>query len=244
MINLSSLEKVSEIKFLKQVKLNNIFFKYNFEKNGRNDQFVLNNLNFMLNKGEIIGISGDSGSGKSTLLDILTGLLKPIKGSIDVDEISIQKDEQLLSWQNNISYVHQNSAFFNDTIKNNITLFQGKFDQKYYEKIIDCVCLKEFINNLANKDDSELGEKAINISGGEKQRIALARAIYMNKDILILDEATNALDEEMEKKVINNILNLIKNKNVIIVSHNSKILNNCDKIYEINNGTMNLSGKS
>ena len=244
MINLSSLEKVSEIKFLKQVKLNNIFFKYNFEKNGRNDQFVLNNLNFMLNKGEIIGISGDSGSGKSTLLDIFTGLLKPIKGSIDVDEISIQKDEQLLSWQNNISYVHQNSAFFNDTIKNNITLFQGKFDQKYYEKIIDCVCLKEFINNLANKDDSELGEKAINISGGEKQRIALARAIYMNKDILILDEATNALDEEMEKKVINNILNLIKNKNVIIVSHNSKILNNCDKIYEINNGTMNLSGKS
>ncbi len=174
-------------------------------------------MSFEIKKNEKILLSGPTGSGKSTLIDLILGLQKPSNGKILVDgkEVSEIGD----SWINILGYVPQSIFLFDDTIKNNITLKENNnFDQKLFEKCIEIAELKEFVQKLPNKENSFIGELGSNISGGQKQRIGIARALYKNSQVIILDEATNALDIETENNIYANLAT-IKDKTFIVVNH-------------------------
>ena len=163
----------------------------------------------------------------------MIGFYRPTSGEILVDDQNINKLNNYKDWLINIGYVPQNSFIFDDTIYNNITLNfinDKKNDLKLFE-VLEKSELKNFINNLHKGLDTTLGELGSRISGGQKQRIALARVLYQNKDIIILDEATNSLDKITEQKFLQNLKEL--NKTVIIVSHDINVMNYCESLYQI-----------
>lgn len=221
------------LKFQKSIQLKNINFSYK-----KKQIKILKNLNLNIKKGECIGIYGESGSGKSTFLNIVTGLFKPSSGNILCDNIDIFKN--LKSWRKNIGYVPQNVYLLDRDIKKNISLnlsnnFLNKINYEYALKVSG---LKKLTNNLQSRLHNNLGEKGKKISGGQLQRIGIARAIYNRPNILIFDEATNALDKEIEKKIFKSIYDL-KNKNtILIVSHKLELLKSCDRIYKLNKGKL------
>lgn len=221
-----------EIEFKNKIQLKNINFSY--EKNKK----VIKNLELEINIGDKIGILGESGSGKSTLLDIITGMIDDYSGEVIVDGKNINKG--IKSWRKHLSYLSQNSVFLNDTIKNNITLGSDEVDDKLIKKSMEKSQILSLVNQMPLKENTHIGENAIKLSGGEKQRIALARIFYLDRDILILDESTNALDEETERKVLNNIVNEFSNKTIIQVSHNPAALNYCNKIFRFAEGRLTL----
>ena len=221
------IEIINKIDFNNFIKFNSVCFGYskNYE--------VLKNINLEIKKNSIVGIYGDSGSGKTTLLNLLIGFYRPTSGEILVDDQNINKLNNYKDWLINIGYVPQNSFIFDDTIYNNITLNfinDKKNDLKLFE-VLEKSELKNFINNLHKGLDTTLGELGSRISGGQKQRIALARVLYQNKDIIILDEATNSLDKITEQKFLQNLKEL--NKTVIIVSHDINVMNYCESLYQI-----------
>ena len=176
---------------------------------------------------------GESGAGKSTLIDIITGLVKPDEGKIFVDnkETEIFKS----NIKNKIGIVAQKLYLFEASIKNNITIFQ---DDKSvdFTRLFDCLN-KVNLKRFANKKDIEdiIKEDGINLSGGERQRIGIARCLYQNREIIILDEPTNNLDEKSENIFFETLENIKKDKTIIIISHNYKILKYCEKKYLIEN---------
>ncbi len=215
----------NDISFKKNIELKNISFSYN-----KKDQ-ILEDVSLIINKGEKIGIFGDSGSGKSTLLDILSGLVKPDEGKLLVDDLSINLG--INSWQKKIAYASQNTILIDDTIKNNILLGNKlNYNLNFFNKSLELTKLDTFVNNLEEKENTHIGERGAKISGGQKQRIGLAKVICLDRDILILDESTNAIDEENEKEILKNIWHQYKDKTIIIVTHNKKNLEICDSIYE------------
>jgi HlyD family secretion protein len=219
------------------IELKNISFAY--EKIKKN---VLNDINFKIEKNSILGIVGANGSGKSTLLDILLGLIKPDRGQVIIDGVSLT-EENNINWSDNIGYVPQNTFLFDSTVLENITLKDKNFDINYSKlnKILELSKLDEFIKNLPKGINSSVGEKGYFLSGGTKQKILIARSLYKNADIFIFDEATSALDLDSQNDVIDTILNL-KNigKTIIIVAHQINILRKCDKLILIDQG--NVSG--
>lgn len=213
----------------KGLYLKNVSFKYD-DKNEK----ILDNIFLEIKKNSSIGLYGKSGSGKTTLLDIISGLLTATEGSVYLDDREINNDFLRRKLQNNISYTSQKTTVINDTLEKNICFGIEKKDinLEKYKSVIKTAHLEEldidFNNNLKTMLDS-----GKNISGGQLQRIGIARALYQNKDILIFDEATNALDEELEKKIINELNELKTNKTLIFVSHNKELLQRFDFIYEI-----------
>ena len=205
--------------------------KINFDFNKNN--LILENIDLELNRGEILGILGENGSGKSTLLNILCGLLVPQQGNILLDGENFKNLEE--SFKKKIGYIPQKIYLSDDTIKNNITLGQNEndFDQNNYFRAIKLAKLDQVIDNLENKDDTYVGEKGIKLSGGQQQRLGIARAIYKNPKVLILDEATNALDFKTEEQILDNICMLKKEVFIVLVSHDKKIFEYCDKIVEL-----------
>jgi len=181
----------------------------------------------------LVGIKGETGSGKSTIIKLIMGLLQPLSGKIllDGEELDISKN----NIKDKISYVPQNFYILDDTILENITFSEeiSKLDQKKIESSIKLSLLDEVVSSLPKGINTIVGATGKLLSGGQAQRLAIARALYQDREILILDEATNALDSNKEKLIIQNILNLKKTKTVIIISHNSDILKVCDQILEI-----------
>ncbi|WP_440933640.1 ATP-binding cassette domain-containing protein, partial [Candidatus Pelagibacter sp.] len=214
-------------KSFNKIKLENIYFEYN--KNNP----ILENVNFETNRGEIIGILGENGSGKSTLLNILCGLIVPQKGSILLDGNKPKSYDQIIKGK--IGYIPQKIYLSDDTIKNNITLGKNEdeINNDSYEKAIKLSRLDDVINKLNEKENTRVGERGIKLSGGQQQRIGLARAIYKNPEILILDEATNALDFETEMQILNKIKGFKDKMFIFLVSHNKKNFEICDKILEL-----------
>lgn len=217
----------NKISFNNTIQLKNINFSYD-SKN-----ILFKNFSFTISKGEKIGIYGESGSGKSTFLDIFTGLIIPQNGEILVDGVNINKN--IDSWRSIFAYQSQNTTLVDDTIKNNILLGNNQnFDFDNFNKSIHLSVLNTFVKSLVKKENTIIGERGAKLSGGQKQRIGLARTFYLNRDMIILDESTNALDEETENKILENIWEKYKNKTIIIVSHNKNILKKCEKIIEFN----------
>jgi ATP-binding cassette, subfamily B, bacterial PglK len=200
---------------------------------------IFNNLNLIINRGDIIGIKGESGQGKSTLIDILLGLLLPIEGKVLIDGENIIKVQN--SFWSIIGTVSQNVSLIESSLRDNLTLGNTKVDDKTLIKILNDVNLSPLLSSFSGGLDHIINENSSNISGGQKQRIAIARALVSDPQILILDEATSSLDKENENNVINVISELKKkNKNltIIIISHTEGIFKLVDKIYTIKNKTL------
>lgn len=210
--------------FENEIELRNISFNY---QNSENE--ILKNINLKIRKNECFGIFGKSGIGKTTLVDLVSGLLEPTSGEILVDGSPID-DTSIRSWQNKISNVSQNFYIFNDTIKNNVTFFDNEnFDENKFDKALKISQLEK----LKNISDNLVGESGSLLSGGQNQRIAIARAIYLDKEIMIFDEPSSMLDDETKKLFLKEIKDLKKHKTIIIISHDKETLDICDKKYEI-----------
>ena len=226
------------INFKNEINISNLSFKY-----PNNNQNTLQDVNLKIRYGESIGIIGKTGEGKSTIVDLLCGLLKPQQGSVLVDNEDIQKN--LKSWQQKIGYVPQNIYLLDDSIKENV-VFGRKEDQDFDKKLNDSINLAQLdklISKLPEGIDTFVGDRGTRLSGGQVQRIGIARAIFNNSQVLIFDEATSALDAETEKNFINDIYKLKTKKTLIIISHRISILEHCDRIYNLSNKSIFLDKK-
>ena len=219
----------------RRLSLNNIFFKYPNKKN-----YVLGDINLSLDEGDIVGISGKSGSGKTTLISIIMGLLKPSAGEIIFDGRNI--DNFLSDYRKNIGYVSQNFSIIDTSIIKNITLnFNDQIiDKEKLETALKISGSQEFINKLDKKLDTNLGQSGFSLSGGQKQRIALARGFYNSKDLLIFDEATTSLDENLSQLIYENLKELSKSRIVIIISHQKNSFKYCNKLFQLKEGKLEL----
>jgi len=199
---------------------------------------ILKKINFNLVSGDKVAICGRTGSGKTTLLNLISGLIKPDNGEIFVNQKLIQNEETLQQ----IGYVSQNVYLSDDTILANI-VFNNNIKNININKISSILTsleLMNFINSLPNKLNTVVGESGSRLSGGQIQRIGIARAIYKNPSILILDEVTSSLDKKTEVNVLNEILSIMKDKIVIFSTHRPKVLSYCNKIFQIKNGKIIL----
>lgn len=203
---------------------------------------AISNINLSIPYGKTIGIIGSSGAGKSTLVELILGLLEPDEGSIEAGGKDINADKK--TWHSQIGYVPQSIFLLDDTIARNIAfgLPEDQISYSKIEKSLKNTQLFHTVMNLPNGVNTPVGERGIRLSGGQCQRIGLARALYHNPNILILDEATSALDEETESDVMRAINDLQGTKTIIMVSHRYKTLKNCDKIYSLNDGKIDWTG--
>lgn len=218
--------KIKKLKLNKSISLNNIYFKYD-------DKKVFNNFSLKINKGEVLGVVGKSGSGKSTLVEIIMGLIKPDSGDVIIDDTKLNGRED--AWIKNVGYVPQNVYLNSDKIINNIA-FGTEENKINHKKVIFAAkssLISEFIDKLPKKYEQDLGENAQLVSGGQRQRLGIARTIYKDCDLLILDEATNSLDKNTEDELLKIIINLKMNKTIIIISHNDNIKKYCDRVIDI-----------
>ena len=203
----------------------------------------MENINIIINKGEIVGVIGDNGSGKSTLCNLLLGLLKPEKGSIIIDD-KINIHDSYQGYKKNLSFVPQKIYLINDTIKNNI-MFGSENDEIKNFNVNKVKILSQLLAfNLKDSSDDifdyKIGEDGSKLSGGQKQRIAIARALYKDTEILIMDEPNNNLDSQIEIKIMEDLVNLSTNKTIIIITHNPETLKHCNKVIEINNNQVKI----
>ena len=222
--------KEQPIIFTNRIEIKDLSFKYETQK-----KLQLDSLNFQILKGQKIGIIGESGSGKSTFIDLFTGLLYPNFGDILVDGNSIYKADK--NWKAKIGYVPQNIYLLDDSIANNIALIDNdqQIDNDLIEKVLKNVGLYEFIKTLPKGVFTDVGEKGVNLSGGQLQRVGLARAFYREPEILILDESTSALDPFTEKVILDSIYKMNEKLTVIFISHKQSNLDKCDVIFKIEN---------
>ena len=227
-------EVKSKILFEKCIIFQNIKFSY-ANKN------IINDLNLQINKNECIGIVGESGSGKTTLLNILLGLLIPDKGKIYIDDININFND--FYWGDTIGYVPQFIYLINDTIKKNIAfgIKPEEIDEKQVLSSINNSHLDNFIKDLSDGINHIIDENGKNLSGGQVQRLGIARALYYKPKILILDESTSSLDSETEESILKIIEKLKNNLTIILISHRQNPLKICDKIYKIKNKQIELT---
>ena len=223
----------NKIKFTNDINVCDVSYKYPNRENS-----VLVNTNLKIKKNSFIGISGTSGVGKSTLTDIIMGIIEPDKGSVLVDGVSIS--DSIKNWQNSIGYVSQNVFLIPSSIRKNIAfgIPEDKINENKISQAIQKSALKDFVDSLLNKVDTQIGEDGAMISGGQKQRIGIARALYNEPKLLIFDEATSSLDPESEKDILNEIELLKKETTMIFISHRATALRNSDDKYSLKNGLL------
>lgn len=224
--------------FQTAIEIRNVCWRYNACQ-----EDILHNLNMQVEKGQSVAIIGMSGAGKSTLADVLLGLLRPQSGEILVDGVSIFENEK--AWHHMIGYVPQSVYLLDDTIRNNVAFGIEECDIEDARILVALkqAQLEEYVAKLPSGLDTIVGERGIRFSGGQRQRLALARALYNDPEILILDEATAALDTETETAVMESIEKLQGKKTLIIIAHRLTTIRKCDAIYEIVNGKANRRRK-
>jgi ATP-binding cassette subfamily C protein len=207
------------------IKFSDVSFHYL----SRSENKVINNLSLEFHKGEIVGIFGKSGRGKSTILDLLMGLINPINGKILYNNQDIKENSINLS--KIVGYVSQNVYLFDDTLKKNITFLDNDIeDKKRLLSAISHAQLNDFIEKMPSKILTNVGNMGSNLSGGQIQRIGIARALYKNPEIIIFDEATNSLDKESEKQILSKFKDPVFSKKIIfLVSHDPKIISYCNR---------------
>ena len=219
-----------------KINFKDVSFKYSESIND-----VLKNINLEFKSGEMTALVGHSGAGKSTLLNFIPRFYEPMNGKIYIDDKPIN-EYSISSLRKNISLVSQDISLFDDTIKNNIKY--SKLDASD-DEIIEAAKLsncEDFILNMPNGFDTKIGENGVRLSGGEKQRLSIARAILKKSMIILLDEATSSLDAETEDKIQKAINYLTKNKTTIVIAHRLSTVLNSDKIYVIDSGNVVAEG--
>ena len=225
-------KKSLEIKDFNKINVKSLSFTYpkSVKKN-------LLDIDLEITKGKIYGIIGTSGSGKSTLVNIISGLLNPDQGKIKIDNQSFPNFECL---RNLIGYMPQNIFLLDDSIAHNIALGvnKEKIDFNKIKQLLQNVKLDTFIKSLPNGLHTMVGERGAMLSGGQLQRVGIARALYNNPQLLIFDESTSALDEQTESEIFKNIYRFKKDKTLLIITHKKKLLKDCDKIYKLENGKL------
>ena len=219
------------------LEMENVDFYY---KNNeiRDRKYIFKKINLSIKKGERIGIIGKTGTGKSTLIDLITGIIKPKAGIIKINGNNIhnyQNSQYLFKWRDSYSYLPQKPYLSEGTIAENIAFGESAKDSNILKikESAKKANIFEFINNLPNKFETKIGEMGSKISGGQAQRVGIARAFYFNKGVIIMDEITSALDEYTESEIINNIKELDPNITLIVISHKKSILEICTRIIDL-----------
>ena len=232
-MNKISNTRQGELYFSKGIMLKNVIYQY-----PDTSHEVIRNVSLQIAKGSTVGLIGPSGSGKTTLIDLILGLLNPISGEVCSDEISIKTN--IRKWQNKIGYVPQSVYLTDDTIRKNIAfgVSDNDIDDDVVKRVIKYSHLEKFIETIPMGLDTVVGERGVKLSGGQLQRIAIARALYNDPPILVFDEATSALDNESENIVMDAIKSLHGIKTVIIVAHRLSTIEHCDWIYRMERGTI------
>ena len=218
------------IKFKEEISIEKMGFK-------NQNKIILRNIDLKIKKNSKVGLIGTTGSGKSTLLNIIMGFIQPSYGKIKVDGKTL--DIENTNWQKKISFVSQSTYLLDESILKNITFNDDlkNIDLDKLDKALKLSRIAEFIETLDLKLNTIVGERGSKISGGELQRIGIARAIYNDTEILILDEFTSSLDEKTESEIIKNIFSL--DKTIIVATHRMATLKYCDKIYNLSNSELN-----
>jgi len=217
-----------KIIFKEKILIKNI--KFNYPTSSTN---ILNNTSIEIFKGDKIGIIGKSGTGKTTLVSIILGLIKPTSGEILIDGTNVNFLDY--EWNNTAGYVPQEIFLIEDTIKNNITfgLDDKNIDLNFLEEVCRAAQINNFIDSLPLKFETMVGERGYNMSAGQRQRLGIARVLYRNPSLLILDESSSSLDEETERNFVDDLFEVSKSKTIIFISHRLSALKKCDKIYDL-----------
>lgn len=217
------------------IEFKSVSYSYNNEKN------IIENLSLKINQNSSVALVGESGSGKSTIIKLIMGLIKYNSGNLLIDGKELS-NLNLNSFYDNVTYVSQEAPIFDGTLRENL-IFDKKIQDEEILKILKFVCLDKFYEKLEHGLDTELGEKGIRMSGGERQRVALARLFFDDSKIIILDEATSAMDNITEKIVMENVVEQLGNKTLIVIAHRLETIKDVDIIYVLSDGVIQEQGK-
>ncbi len=222
--------KNEKLVFNEKFEINNINFKFE----GRNEN-LFENLSLIIKKNEFVGLRGPSGTGKSTLVDIFCGIRKPLRGNLKIDGKNIYSNIE--EWRKKIALVSQDTTLIDESLKKNIIFGEDEnlINKDQLNSVIEWSDLGDFVKSLPNGLDSNIGEKGLKISGGQIQRIGIARALYLNPEFLLLDEPTSSLDNVSEMQIYETIKNLRNKVTILIISHKENISKICDKVYKLDN---------
>lgn len=223
--------KTNELPTDKSLCIEDLYFSYD----GADRDYVLNGINLSIPENKVTAIVGASGSGKTTLIKLLLAFYKPNKGKIKIKDISINDINPHL-WRQKSGAVMQDGFIFSETIANNIAIGEDIVDKKKLQQAIEVANIKEFIESLPLKYNTKIGMEGNGISQGQRQRLLIARAVYKNPEFLFFDEATNALDANNEKTILDNLNNFYKGKTVVIVAHRLSTVQNADNIVVMDKG--------
>jgi ABC-type bacteriocin/lantibiotic exporter with double-glycine peptidase domain len=223
-----------------RISLKNVSFQYTGTPNIK----TIDNVSLTIEAGSHVGMVGSTGSGKTTMLDIISGLLEPTEGSIDLDGVTLCR-EHIQSWQSQIGYVSQHEFLLDASLRANIAF--GAQDEEVDEKaLLEAAQIAQLwesvILKLPGKFKTRVGENGTSFSGGERQRIGIARALYRKSNVLIFDESTSALDSITEKKFFDAMKQTHTNKTIIKVAHRLEAIRNCDKIFVFSEGCLVAEG--
>ncbi len=222
----------------KDIIIQNLVFQYE----GPHSKIVLNNICLTIPEGKVTAIVGTSGSGKTTLIKLLLQYYNPVEGKIVIDDNDL-KEFNTTWWRNQCGAVMQDGFIFSESIALNIAAGDGEVNKEKLRQAAEIANIHDFIMELPLKYNTVIGNEGQNLSQGQKQRILIARAVYKNPDFLFFDEATNALDANNEKVIVENLQEFYKGKTVIIVAHRLSTVKNADQIVVLNNGKVVEVGK-
>ena len=218
----------------KFIEFKNVTFKYD-------TKLILNDLNFKVNANETVAFVGKSGAGKTTIFNLLCKMYDNYDGTITMDGVNIKKlDKDTI--RGNITIVSQNPYIFNMSIKDNLKLVKNDLTEEEMVEACKLACLDEYISSLPNKYDTVVGEGGVNLSGGEKQRLAIARAFLQKTEIILFDEASSALDNETQAKIQQAIDNLQKDYTILMIAHRLSTIKNADRILLLDGGKIKAEG--
>lgn len=237
--SVNTIEDQGSLYLQKKIQLKNICYSY-----PNSSRTALKNIDLVIPVKSTIGLVGTTGSGKTTLVDIILGLLEAQKGTLEIDGKIINK-KNVRSWQKTIGYVPQHIYLSDGTVASNIAfgLKPKNINYEIIERVSKIANLHNFvINELPQQYQTTIGERGVRLSGGQRQRIGIARALYLNPQVLVLDEATSALDGQTEKVVMDAINNLSKDITIILIAHRLNTVKNCDTIFKLQNGQVIAQG--
>lgn len=228
-----SIEGNGIVKFNDNISGKNLYFKYT-----NSEDYVLNNVNICIKKGQCVGFVGTSGGGKTTLVDVLLNLLEPTKGCVEIDGVNTRNNIRYVGQL--VGYIPQVIYLIDDTIRKNVAFGvpEEEIDDEKVILSLNKAQIYECVLQLPNGVNTIVGERGTRLSGGQRQRIGIARALYREPEILVLDEATSALDNETEEEIMKSINRLKGEITIIMIAHRLSTIKNCDVVYEISNGTV------